>query len=467
MRKGGLILILILFLALPAWGTVYYIDSASPGGDGTSPATAFKTLSAAQSAITGSQPDSSLLLRKSCVWQETLILGMSGTIGHPFVIGSYGVGDKPVIDATGRNDGIDINEKNNITITELVIKNANHNGIVAYSGGSDIVIDGCSILNNKEAGIKAWSVSTPIDNWIIRNCEISSNLSDGIDMSGICTNWLIEKNSVHHNCSGYFPEIPEGWMAGIKLITIPVANNIIQYNDVYANGLGDFARVNGLGIWLDTVGPGNIIRYNRTCSNNWSGIMNEATNGTQIYYNISLKNNIVGIYVFRSSSYNVVYNKVCYGNSIGLGLTGDYPPQPGNTIGNIFKNNISFGNSQSQLRAYFDLGGTVYEHNCLGPNGTSLVEWDPDNFISTYSAWESEYGDSTHSVQADPQFIIPGADFHLQPSSPCIRAGIWVGLEKDYDGNLVGNPPSIGAFEKQSTPIKSSAVPTVLLLLLE
>lgn len=38
-------------------------------------------------------------------------------------------------------------------------------------------------------------------------------------------------------------------------------------------------------------------------------------------------------------------------------------------------------------------------------------------------------------------------DFQLQSTSPCIAAGVDVGLTLDYAGNPVANPPSIGAYE--------------------
>jgi hypothetical protein len=54
----------------------------------------------------------------------------------------------------------------------------------------------------------------------------------------------------------------------------------------------------------------------------------------------------------------------------------------------------------------------------------------------------------TSNVNADPKFVTPGSDFHLQSGSPAIGAGVAVsGLTRDIDGRLRPNPPSAGAYE--------------------
>lgn len=86
----------------------YYIDSASlAGGDGTTtalsgPNRAFATIAEAQAALTGDQSDNSLLFAKGGTWFEKFTNAASGTDGHPFIVGSYGSGNAPII------DGIDL-----------------------------------------------------------------------------------------------------------------------------------------------------------------------------------------------------------------------------------------------------------------------------------------------------------------------------------------------------------------------
>ena len=54
-----------------------------------------------------------------------------------------------------------------------------------------------------------------------------------------------------------------------------------------------------------------------------------------------------------------------------------------------------------------------------------------------------------NNITTDPTFV-GATDFHLQAGSPCINAGIATGhafITTDYDGQPVGNPPEIGAYE--------------------
>ena len=54
----------------------------------------------------------------------------------------------------------------------------------------------------------------------------------------------------------------------------------------------------------------------------------------------------------------------------------------------------------------------------------------------------------TSNVNVDPKLVNPGADFHLQSGSPAIGAGIAIpNLNRDIDGRLRPNPPSVGAYE--------------------
>jgi hypothetical protein len=60
------------------------------------------------------------------------------------------------------------------------------------------------------------------------------------------------------------------------------------------------------------------------------------------------------------------------------------------------------------------------------------------------------YTDTGTIWNSNPLFI-SSTDFHLQPSSPCINAGVNVGLTTDYVGDPVPirTTPDIGAYEFQ------------------
>lgn len=60
----------------------------------------------------------------------------------------------------------------------------------------------------------------------------------------------------------------------------------------------------------------------------------------------------------------------------------------------------------------------------------------------------------THSITgSDPRFMDPaGGDFRVQDGSPALGAGVDAGATTDIDGNLRGNPPTIGAYEFPYVP---------------
>lgn len=431
-------------------GSVYYIDAinGNDSNNGLSVVTAWKTVRKVNES--SFRVGDNILFKKGTTWNEELIVSSSGGLNNPLTYGSYGSGVNPIIDATNLSNGIDINKKNYITINGIDIKKANQDGIVSLSSSSYIVITNCKVTNCGGSGIKVWSGSVSSNNWTVVNNEITYNKINGVDISGYCNNFNIENNIIHDNCSS----TADDYLAGIKIINPTIYNMTIQNNKVYSNGVKN-AHYRGAGIWLDTIGTGSIIRYNNCYKNNYVGIKNEATSNTLIYYNILYNNNDSGIDVSRICHNCQVYNNTCYANHDGITIIGDYPPQSNNMINNLIKNNISVGNISRQLftanggENIQGGSGNIYTNNCFGIESSNFIEWGNGGTKSNYAAWEASYGGPTHSIQGDSQLVNPISDFHLQPSSPCINAGVNVGLTRDFYGNSVpkNGGPDIGAAE--------------------
>jgi hypothetical protein len=83
---------------------------------------------------------------------------------------------------------------------------------------------------------------------------------------------------------------------------------------------------------------------------------------------------------------------------------------------------------------------SIYAENNIfytsqGRGGGGYVVWDYNDNVQT-----SPIG--PHDLSVDPQFVnAAGNDFHLQPGSPVIDKGTYVGLP--YNGSA----PDMGAFE--------------------
>ncbi len=88
----------IFFLACGVAGAVpYYVDcaAANDNGTGTSAATAWKTLTRANSAAL--LPGDQLLLKRGCSWTGPLNLSRPGNSTNPVYVGAFGTGEMPRI----------------------------------------------------------------------------------------------------------------------------------------------------------------------------------------------------------------------------------------------------------------------------------------------------------------------------------------------------------------------------------
>jgi hypothetical protein len=458
-----------MLIALPVWGATYYVNSASSGGDGTTTATsgataAFATVAAAQAALTGDQSDNFLLFNKGQTWEESFTLGAYGTAGHPFTIGAYGTGARPIIDGGDSRDFcIFTNGKSYLTFTGLHVKRSvtYSNFFVWYNVGfSNITIDDCVSELSAKSGITVSNAhaSEKTTNIVISNSTFTANAQSGIDIGSKTNTVTISGNTVYGNTTS----AAAAYHAGIHVFGDQAdgAGIVIENNHVYSNVKSSATLwANGNGIHVDEVAgtPGPIIRYNHVHNNGQVGIFVEhVRTSPQVYYNLSYANDPtgtlsgVGILVYRGVTGATVYNNTCYGNNVGIGAIGE---ATGDTYtNNLFKNNIATGSTARALWASSGGendgtrgSGNVYTNNAFGPEAADFITWGaatPD----TYDAWETAYGGTTASVEADPQFVST-SNFYLRAGSPAINAGANVSLTSDFSGNGLVGAPDIGAYE--------------------
>ena len=162
--------------------TVYYVNSAtgSDHNSGTTENSAFATLSAVESLRLN--PGDSVLLAAGSVFNEQFDLKYSGSVAAPITIGSYGLGDAPVIHSS--NDGIHGSKASNIVIENIKIADTGANAI--YAGNvSNWVVRNVEVTNTGLAG-KPGSVSfQSSQNITIENSTLTGVHSDGIWMEKV------------------------------------------------------------------------------------------------------------------------------------------------------------------------------------------------------------------------------------------------------------------------------------------
>lgn len=165
--------------------TVYYVNSAtgSDHNSGTSESSAFATLSAVESLRLN--PGDSVLLAAGSVFNEQFDLKYSGSITAPITIGSYGIGDAPVIHSS--NDGIHGSKASNIVIENIKIADTGANAI--YAGNvSNWTVRNVEVTNTGLAG-KPGSISFQSS----QNITIENSTLTGVHADGI---WMDKVNGV-------------------------------------------------------------------------------------------------------------------------------------------------------------------------------------------------------------------------------------------------------------------------------
>lgn len=228
-----------------AAGVTYYVSSSSgsDSNNGTSPATAWKTLSKASSMIYSG--GNSILLNSGDTWTgETLFLHGNGTANSPIIVSSYGTGAKPVINAgKGAAHGIKIVDAHGYKISNLEftgsvtgitvltdrtynhdylwIENCYFHDIEGTSIGTDLIMpypetyfgSGIAIINwldSSTANQTSYSNITIKDS-VFSQCDtgIMNLLRDKpMDYNGSPTNaWYFSRNTLNNlnisNCSIY------------------------------------------------------------------------------------------------------------------------------------------------------------------------------------------------------------------------------------------------------------------------
>jgi hypothetical protein len=480
MRTRYLLFVFVFIMAAaPIYaGTVYYVDATngSDANNGLTPENPWKTINKVNNSIF--VPGDSILFKRGETWRETLTPPSHGSSSNNITFGAYGTGDLPKIDGSTRNYCVD-GKKDYITITGLHFAFPNQYGIAHTkwnSSGTELstpgwIIENCTFTN---CGVYLFGPDTVVQDNVFVGPSLTTTTGEAVIIRGaVAVNCSVLRNTI----SGY---IARGvWF--LNGANNPTANDNIIHDIGFKVGTVQ----EGYGINFD--GYGHPITGTITASGNT--VYNCAANGIEME-NCSdasvISRNLVhdcptgilymnyaaspryseqrGLDVDGIVKYNIIYH-CCYGirldnvstvkvwnNTIYDGV-GSYPC--GLIIfdvGTYYVDNIDFRNNivgsgmgKSLSSKYAWKNHFITLDYCADVNPVMEIR-SPS---STLTLAQLQAGSAAlNCFTTSPGFVnAAGHDFHLLSSSPCINAGVFVGLTQDYEGNSIKGTPDIGAYE--------------------
>lgn len=506
------------WLALVVWlsalvadcSLTYHVDCAAGSdlADGLTPDTAWRSLEPLNQQVL--RPGDRILLKRGTTCRGSLHPAGSGRADAPIVVGAYGEGPLPAIDASGEaaaiflwdQEGWEIGQlelfgsspwgvyvgADRRTLThlrlrdlqvhsvpgELTTKTSGLVVLVAEEAGGrfeDVVIDGVTASGTTQwAGIlfwgRKWDVPTPRSaNVTIRNSLVHGVYGDGIALFEAHDSVI--ETSVAYD-TGLQPRHTVGTPNGIW--TWACSRCTVQYNEGFATS----SPAHDGGVYdIDWASSENVIQYNygHDADGYCIGVFGAQgpTTDSVVRYNVCANN---GRDLRRASQGDLflatwdegsldglrIYNNTFYWSPVERAPVLRQAGVITEGAEAIFKNNLVY----TTWDWIVDAGsGLQFDHNLyfapasVGPGRFELHGVAYDGL----AAWQTASGQDAHSLWADPALVDPGetesrwrsADsFRLSAGSPAIDAGVAIDADGGCDhfgGGIGASAPDIGAHE--------------------
>ncbi len=421
----------------------YYVDCTSVGNDansGTSQTLPWRTLAKANQALLN--PGDSLLLKRDCVWNETLNLSRSGTASSNIIVADYGTGSLPTIkrNTHGTNDVY-------ITGSYITIQN-----IYVTATPPSVISSSDTVCPNQPTGYIAGFVFAS---------GASFNTVKNSKATGLYAGVFLKLGS-HNN------RILQNDLSGNNLMNPDTPTSVNGNDDAGAFG-------------VNLQGDDNEIAYN-AFSNNIACSYDYGKDGSSVEIYGGQRNNI-----HHNQSINeLVFSEL--GNSRSADNVFAYNLMSSTQIETVFLNTRGSGTTFGPVLRTKAYNNTVYLtasnsqgiicSNCYDANSTALdavlsaknnIIWA--NWKAVYTSQPFEESNNIYwktggspliqgftiastSKKVDPLFVSTGSNFHLQSTSPAVNTGTNLGYVSDLDGNVVptGAAPDMGVYEYGSAP---------------
>ena len=380
-------------------GTTYHVDPlGNDSADGLSPETAWRTTAKANTAPLA--PGDALVFKRGGVFAGGLVISKSGTSTARITVGAYGAGERPVF--RGSSSAVKLSGSY-ITATEIAADDASWAGFDV--AGTFVRIERVTATRNV-AGVhvRPTAADGAVVHSTIRDNTKMSVLTEGGD-----------------DDSGAFGIVLQGDRHEI-------AYNTISGHDAFSYDYGrDGSAVEVYG------GQDNHIHHNIAENNDaFTELGNSRSRGNTFAHNLvrsTLADSIFLVTRGAQSSFGPVADTRVYKNTVYL--TG------ANSQGFV----CHAGCSSSILVMRDNVIQAVWKV------GYADAAFDDGNGV--YWGGQRQFTLGPGSVVADPRFVAPPTDLHVQSTSPAVDSGLSLGYAADLDGVAV---PQDGNDDGTSTP---------------
>jgi parallel beta-helix repeat protein len=324
-RRSRCLLIFFVFLALPLSATTYYVDNCvtvgSDSNNGTSPSTAWLTLTPVN-ALTSSTlpPGSSVLFQSTCTWRGQLSPPSSGSNGSQITFGKYGTGADPVINGSGLISGWTLYSGNvweaPITSYTGTPQKVWFNNALGTAVGSIVAVTGTNDWFFTSNVLYAYSTSNP--STAFTSPGIEAAIFDGIYI----TTSYITINGIDTTKSN----------VGVQVNATAALSGVNVYNGNHSNeGTNGISYTSYSGHFIS----GGIIQGNVASANGGAGIEVIDSDGITVQHNTTYSNGalaagVAGLYEYEAAAgdpnggnvwqYNTSYSNVETGGTGGQGI---------------------------------------------------------------------------------------------------------------------------------------------------
>lgn len=276
------------------------------------------------------------------------------------------------------------------------------------------------------------------DSLLVKNCVCNYNGDTGMGFSGAYLR-IIGNTTSYNNYRGFTIDWHAGGMKNTNLKYSVVENHTSVGN-------------NGPGIWFDITCDYDTISSCLSHDNTGDGIFYEISRHALISNNSVYNNQRNGIYVSASDSC-IIANNTITSNFRGLTIHG-VPRLGYQLVGNMAVNNIIANNNDCEVvvaRPDTDAYNNTADYNLFYHSGDiPRFEFGYDYLIVGLPQWLRATSLDSHSLEADPKFVNPGAgDFQLTSSSPAIGKGIKIPIVQVDHNAVTRIQNDIGAYEYQ------------------